>query len=355
MQAPLNEILNHLDTRDDTLKSMIHAFTECKTRLRADELIKAIKCKEEEYSSDFRAAAKKPFCSVLSAAAHFLNHRYTQASGVLKDAERGFACSGQEWNLAMARWMHALVHLQTDQADLARQDLEKAGQILGRFSLEYQRKGRYEDSEACQALISRMKTSSGPVPAQPSRSQPKAQSPKVQPLSPAASPLSPKPPFSRPQPVVFPIYDPVSAGEGGNFIFDSQPQGHASISQLFIDGKPFQIFSMRPAEPAILQPRIYRWLYVIGDSMNRSTPYPLTEGDCILVMETDSSGLSPKADDIVVAALLEPSGPAERAGVVKRLTSGGLCSESSQAHPPIPLKKVKIKGIVLAVAKPVET
>lgn len=357
MGISISEILKHLDTKDETLKAMIRSFGDCKTRPRADELIKDIKCKEDEYASDFRAAGQKPFCSILFAAAHFISRRYAQATEHLQDAERGFACSGQAWNLAMARWMHALIHQKTNNADRARLEFDKASLILARLSLEYRRMGRYEDSELCQSLIGQIRESASAEPEQahppepPGQGRPKkAQAP---PPSPSTSPSS-KPPTVRSQPVIFPVYDPVSAGEGGDFIFDSQPQGLASIRELTIDEKPFHIFSMREAEPVILRPRIYRWLYVVGDSMNRSSPHPLIEGDCILVVETDSAGLVPKANDIVVAALLDPAKPVDRAGVVKRYTPQGLCSESSQTYPRIPLKKAKVRGIVLAVAKPVK-
>ena len=110
---------------------------------------------------------------------------------------------------------------------------------------------------------------------------------------------------------------------------------------------------MREKQPTILQPRIYRWLYVVGDSINQASPHPLIEGDCVLVVETDSSGLKPKTNDIVVAALLDPAMSVDRAGVVKKYTRAGLCSVSTQSYPSIPLKKAKVKGIVVAVAKPV--
>jgi len=352
LAASVTEIIKFLDTKDETLRSMIGSFVDCNTPARADELIKQIKCREEEYTPDFRAAGKKPFCSIFFAAAYFIRGRRSQALKHLDDAERGFNCNGEEWNLAMARWMHALFAQEMDQSERSKLYFEKAVSILRRLSLEYRRKGHYEDAEECLKLVEQIQASS--QPAEPPKSAapggPPRQPQEKAPPAPAAPPKTARPVIAG---LLFPVYDPVSAGKGGNFIFDSQPQGQAAIHELTIDEKPFRVFSLRTGEPVILHPRVYRWMYVVGDSMNRAQPHPLVEGDCLLVVETGTSGLSPKPDDIVVAALVDPANPTDRAGVVKRYTSTGLRSESSQTYASIPLKKAKVKGIVLAVAKPV--
>jgi hypothetical protein len=247
--------------------------------------------------------------------------------------------------------MLGLFHMQVNQLDLAKQKFEDAASLLKNLSRQYRRIGRYDKAEESLALVERIQEAAPETTAvlaqlaKPSRERPRGLAPRPVTSPPAAVP---------PGELIFPIYDPVRAGKGGNFIFDSQPQGQAAISELTIDDKPFRVFSMRAGEPVTLHPRIHRWLYVAGNSMDQATPHPLIEGDCILVVETGPTGLRPQANDIVVAALTDPSSPLDRAGVVKRYTSAGLCSESSQAYPPIPLKKVKVKGIVLAVAKPVD-
>ncbi len=343
LEPPITEIIRYLETKDDTLKSMIGSFAACNTPSQADKLIKEFQCKADEYASDFRAAGNRPFCSIFFAAADIIHGRRLQALKHLEDAERGFNCSGQEWNLAMANWMHALIGQGLNQGDRADRDFEKASGILRRLAYERRRSGRYEDAEECLRLVERIKESSSPTP--------HSEAIKKQPVPPASPP---EPALSGLASIIFPVYDPVNAGESGNFIFDSQPQGQVSLNELTIDEKPFRVYSLRVGEPVIMQPRIYRWMYVVGDSMNQASPQPLIEGDCILVVETGSAGLSPKGNDIVVAALQDPTGPADRAGVVKRYTKAGLCSESSQSYSPIPLKKVKVKGIVLAVAKPIK-
>lgn len=351
MPAPITEILQFLDTKDDTLRSMISSFKDCATLAKADELIKDIKCKEAEYSPDFRAAAKRPFCSICYTAAYYVRGRHSQALRHLEDAERGFNCSGQEWNLAMARWMHALLDQSMGQNERAKLNFEAAGNILKRLSYDYRRKGRYETADECGKLIEMIRASTdAELPHQLKASQSNKQEPKNE----MPIPVPVKSPSSNAGTLIFPVFDPVCAGTTGHFIFDSEPQGQLSLGELTINEKPFRIYSLKNNEPVFLHPRIYRWMLVTGDSMNQAHPYPLNEGDCLLIVETDSDGLSPRSGDIVVAALLDPSSSAERAGVVKRYSPAGLRSESSQAYPSIPFKKVKVKGIVLAVAKPLE-
>jgi hypothetical protein len=343
LEPPITDIIKYLETKDDALKSMIGSFAACNTPFQADELIKEIKCKADEYASDFRAAGNVPFCNIFLAAADVIKGHHSQALKHLEDAERGFNCSGQVWNLAMATWMHALIGQGINQPDRADRAFKKASAILTRLSFERRRNGLYEDADECLRLARQIDDTASLKP---------------EPVKTGEGPVSSVSPAEPVQPrsasIAFPVYDPVHAGESGNFIFDSQPQGQASINELIIDDEPFRVFSLKAGEPVVLQPRVYRWLYVVGDSMNQASPQPLIEGDCILVVETGTAGLSPKVNDIVVAALVDPAGAEDRAGVVKRYTKTGLCSESKQSYSPIPLKKAKVKGIVLAVAKPIK-
>jgi tetratricopeptide (TPR) repeat protein len=361
LHIPIAEILEYLDTNDESQKSMVRSLADCKTAQRADQLMEEIQCKEVEYNLTVRTKGNKPFCSLFYATIYYLRGDYEQATIQFERAEMGFRGSGQERNWAIALWLHALALQRTDRAEPAKKNFDKAIKILENISTNFQRTGRYDEMVDCANIIKKIKQSTS---ASPGLSVPEDQS--IRPPfaegreSKSAQPVSSTPIFSQkavypPRPVIFPIYDPVSAGKGGDFIFDSEPQGQASILELVIDEKPFRVYSMREKEPAILQPRIYRWLYVVGDSMNLANPYPLLKGDCILVVETESSGLSPKSNDIVVAALLDPAGSADRAGVVKKYTNEGLCSVSTMDYPVIPLKKARVKGIVVAVAKPVAT
>lgn len=344
-------LLKYLDPGDEAIQALVDAFWDCQTAAQADQLIKKIKCREDEYKPDFRAADKKPFCSILYAAAYSIREKPAKSMEHLEDAERGFNCSGQEKHLAVARWMHGLLHMQDGHPELAKLDLEAAAAGLERLAVRHRRVGRYEKAEECLGLAEQIKEIT------PETSQLEALKINVKPGRGKTKAHRPSPaPKSAPRfgALVFPVYSPVSAGKGGDFVFDSLPQGQASISELTIDEVPYRVFSLKADEPVTMHARIHRWMYVQGDSMNQAAPHPLLEGDCILVVETGSSGLGPKANDIVVAALLDPASNADRAGVVKRYTSKGLCSESSQAYPPIPLKKARVKGIVLAVAKPID-
>ena len=355
MRIPIAEILGYLETQDDTIKAMGRSIASCKSKRRVDRLREEIRCKEIEYNSSVRTKENKPFCSFFNAAMQYKGGNLESATEQLVRAEIGFRGSGQERNWALSLWLHALILQKAGQGISANSDFDKAIDIFEKIARDYQRTGRYVEMGDCLNIIDRIKQSIS-TKRSARQKQPILETTKIRSVQPGTSAsASIKLAAIPPQPVIFPIYDPVSAGKGGDFIFDSEPQGQASISELIIDEKPFRVYSMREKEPAILQPRIYRWLYVVGDSMNRASPYPLIEGDCILVVETNSSGLSPKSNDIVVAALLDPAGSADRAGVVKKYTNEGLCSLSTKDYPVIPLKNARVKGIVVAVAKPVVT
>ena len=159
MHIPIAEILGYLDTKDDSLKSMIHSFANCKTVRRAEQLMEEIKCKEVEYNSTVRTRGNKPFCSIFFAATFFIRGDYSQASGHLQDAEMGFRGTGQPRNLAMALWIHALVYQKTNQAELAKSDFEKAINILEKISADYQRTGRYDNGGEFLSILKRIKQS----------------------------------------------------------------------------------------------------------------------------------------------------------------------------------------------------
>jgi hypothetical protein len=149
--------------------------------------------------------------------------------------------------------------------------------------------------------------------------------------------------------MVYDVYDLVHAGRAGKFVFDNGPVGRATIDEISFDGVPHQLFNLREGTQIRLEAmKDYRWLRVDGYSMNQSHPVPLNHNDYVLVC----TNLEPKLGNIVVAALRNPPTHAEGAGVIKRLKENALYSESNQNYDPIPLEKVFIRGVVIAVAKP---
>ena len=71
----------------------------------------------------------------------------------------------------------------------------------------------------------------------------------------------------------------------------------------------------------------------------------------MLTVEIGRSDFSLQYNDIVIATVQNPTG-VERAGVIKLYTPNGLHSVSKQSHPIFPLGKGKIRGVVIAVARP---
>jgi len=356
MQNPAGDLLQYLDTEEKMLKSIARDAAGCETPRGAEAIIANIQEKLATYEVDVRAEQNLAFCRFFLAYAYYFLGDYQQASDQADNAISLFGNRDQGRNRALALWLRALINLKTGHDSQAEMDFQDAIMILQQKSSEYQRTGNYKDFDNHQKIIKRIKQDSIPTRDHPpAREKAEKRTGSVENRSQSysnSSSFAQRNSKIKPQGLVYPIYDPVQAGKGGKFIFDSLPEGQASISEILIDDKPFHIFSIRENESVILQPRIYRWLYITGDSMNQASPVPLLEGDCALVMETESSGFIPSENEIVVAALVDPSGISDRAGVIKKYTREGLCSESSKSYPKIPLRKARVRGIVVAVAKP---
>ena len=125
------------------------------------------------------------------------------------------------------------------------------------------------------------------------------------------------------------------------------------IETVIIAGKVYQIHSLREWPEVVLRPAIYRWLQVQGDSMENAQPVPILEGDCVLSIDIPGGDYKPRYGDIVIAARRTIAG-SEGAALIKRFTPGGLCSESHTTYPAISLRHVSIRGLAIAIAKPVE-
>jgi hypothetical protein len=149
--------------------------------------------------------------------------------------------------------------------------------------------------------------------------------------------------------MIYGVFDMVHAGLKGVFVMDDAEIGEMSIEQVLFDGKKHQIFNLREGRQIKMNPSgRYAWLRVAGDSMNACKPVPIEPSDYVLVDFT----IVPQQGNLVFASLNDAPTPKERAGVIKRLAADGLRSESSENYGPIPLEKVTLKAVVLAVAKP---
>jgi hypothetical protein len=151
--------------------------------------------------------------------------------------------------------------------------------------------------------------------------------------------------------MVYGVFDIGHASRVGKFVLNDDEINQMSVEDINFDDKKHKIFNLRIGNQIRMNPaREYRWLRVAGTSMNNSTPIPIEPDDYVLVMfETD-----PRVGTIVFASLRHPPTPHERCGVIKRYSSEGLKSESHEPIDPIGLDEVELRGVVIAVAKPMD-
>jgi hypothetical protein len=143
----------------------------------------------------------------------------------------------------------------------------------------------------------------------------------------------------------------VHAGLKGVFVMDDTQIGEMAIEEVYFDGRKHRLYNLREGRQIKAVPSgRYAWLRVAGASMNEARPVPIEPNDYILV----DFNIKPQQGSLVFASLNDAPTPQERAGVIKRLGADGLISESSEAHDPIPLSRVTLKALVLAVAKPID-
>jgi hypothetical protein len=155
----------------------------------------------------------------------------------------------------------------------------------------------------------------------------------------------------RPAQIVYGIFDMVHAGLKGVFVMDDTQIGEMAIEEVYFDGRKHRLYNLREGRQIKAVPSgRYAWLRVAGASMNEARPVPIEPNDYILV----DFNIKPQQGSLVFASLNDAPTPQERAGVIKRLGADGLISESSEAHDPIPLSRVTLKALVLAVAKPID-
>ena len=170
--------------------------------------------------------------------------------------------------------------------------------------------------------------------------------------SPVRPEISKSYPWQRSQ-LIFPTQNQIRAGVEGDFIFESQPELDATIDELDFNEVAHHFYNLRETgNPIILNPRVYRWFRVEGDSMNQATPIPIMDNDYILAIDLNLSNFGFRFGDIIIAALDSPA-QGERAGVIKRYASDGLVSESSNDYEVISLEETNIRGVAIAVAKPI--
>lgn len=154
-----------------------------------------------------------------------------------------------------------------------------------------------------------------------------------------------------------PVYSTVQAGPNGPIWIDPFPDAnYPGVSSVTIGRKIYYIISLTGEKSVVLRRNNeYGWSKVQGDSMDCSKPVPIQPRDYVLFRVSDY------ADDrhIVLASKPDKTG-AGFEYVVKRYDKKNhrLLSETNppNKYPPVPLTRDdRILGIVIAVAKPIQT
>jgi tetratricopeptide (TPR) repeat protein len=155
-----------------------------------------------------------------------------------------------------------------------------------------------------------------------------------------------------------PTYSGIQAGPNGPIWSEHLPKDESIfLDQIVLEEKPYDIYSLKQGDNLIFLSGLkkYGWAKVSGNSMNAAKPIAIPEGDYVLFYESSD------ADNgmIVMASCPNKSGAGYQF-IVKRYSRNDklLTSETEppDSYEPIPIKKdVKIIGVVIAVARSIET
>jgi hypothetical protein len=350
MNDEIADILKgYLSFQDKTHEGLLHEVLEmCKSVKGTEEAIVRLESMVDNYSSGLELLDKVPYCHLFLSYAQYRWNNSAHSTKCALDAIQGFEQRHEIRNLALAFWIRALVYWESAHVDEAKQDINKAIELIKQEMGDNKRTSHYEKCQDCEIILERIISDAHQmgmnIPS--NRKSQNTYEPSPQP-SQSSRPLKPS------NQLIFPAYDPVNAGLEGNFIFDSEPALDGVVEEINFRGIPHLIYNEREqGAPIRLHPFVYRWLQVKGNSMDQAEPVPICNNDFVLVVDVHASDIKPQYNDIVVAAVRNPT-PEERAGVIKKYTRNGLRSMSSQPYDVFPLQNVSIRGVVIAVAKPV--
>jgi len=291
------------------------------------------------------------FHAFFLACIHYEIGAIVQTQSYIKRAIRDFNRMGSRWNELLAIWVNGEIYMGLGRFMPARQALEHTVEMLQKKAQVFRRKDQYEKREECFQHIakirSRLMNPAGNWEGKPVKKRKKAKTTQ-QPFS----HHNKRPSWRRSQ-IIFPVQSQIRAGTEGDFIFECQPDLDAVLDELVFNGKTHYFYNIREeGNPIILNPRVYRWFRIDGNSMNQARPVSIMDGDYILAIDLYMSNMDVRIGDIVIANLHNPL-QNERAGVLKKYTSVGLESQSSDEYPIISMGEANIRGIAIAVAKPV--
>lgn len=143
------------------------------------------------------------------------------------------------------------------------------------------------------------------------------------------------------------VYTSIEAHPAGGLVNEQSPDS-AEIDRVYLRGQPYHLINLRKSRVIPFNPADkFGFVRVKGASMDQAKPYPINEGDYVLLR------VNPNPDNgQIVAAIFETNQAQETRATLKRKKADGLHSESSHPYTIVSLDEVKrFVGEVIAVAK----
>lgn len=258
------------------------------------------------------------------------------------DAIEGFRCCGNIFNEGLGCRVLGIIYNKQGKTNLAIAEFDRAINIFKQCQKLYESENNFKRKADCERQIHECEKNITKIQKGSSSKSTGSQSfgkhGRRQPW-PAAR-------------INFHVYDFGHASRVGKYVLDDEPISEIEIEEIVISGEPHKLYCAQEGNYEIILTAEgnYRWFCVAGESMNQAEPTAIQPNDYVLADINRNANIG----DIVIANLRNPPTPAERAGVIKRLSEDALESESSENIESIPIAEVKISGVVIAIAKPIQ-
>jgi SOS-response transcriptional repressor LexA len=340
MTEEFQEILLYLDTEDTTLQGLTKRIIAlCTTTSETEEAIIELIKKTDDYGNDVRTCENVPFCNLLISFAYWHWGDQTSASKYADEAATQFNRCGNQWNRALSIWGKAVV-CRDSFIDQAITEYKSAHKLFSAIANNANFKGFHDRYNFSKKITVQINEKIGELEKRPAISQSHASNSNVNQKKDQVHLPSAR--------IVYGVYDIAHASANGVYVMDDEQICEISFDSIEFDEVTHKVFNLREGNQIVLGTGgNYRWLKVAGNSMNMAKPVSIQPEDYVLV----DVNLAPETGNIVFARLKTPPIPAERAGVIKRYSSTGFESESTDSINPIHLKAAEIRGVVIAVAK----
>jgi hypothetical protein len=332
-------IIKAVKCREPESEALLMAVLACKEYHEVDGILEDMEPEEKSPGDCREYRAIFTLCKACVYCESNLKLALDTASDEALHAIEGFRCCGNSFNEGLSYRVLGIIYSKHDKKNLSLSEFNRAVKIFKQCAELYESEQNFnrvaeckQQIHDCDKAIQEIKGIKAPST---SDSQPHHTRDNWIQWPPAH--------------IIYQIHDFGHASRVGKYVFDDEPIGEVTIDEIMINGELHKLFSTQFTTPelTLTAGNDYRWLCVTGDSMNNASPTPIESGDYVL------ADLNRKANngDIVIAKLLDPPTPTERAGVIKRLAEHSLRSESNEKIDAIPLVEAKVRGVVIAIAK----